>query len=219
MTSGDAWAYLDERSRELDDLRAELQELRKEAKRKPAAPAAAAEPDAEVRVEGGVNVIVQSVEGLDADELLDLSDRFKQRHAPAAVVLGSREDGTVHLVANFDDAVAERVSASDVVRQAAAIVGGGGGGRPTMARAGGKRAGEAPGGARGGRAADRRGVVKVLALDYGAARTGVAVSDATGTIARPLGVVERAATAGRARADPRDRRRAGRRSASSSGCR
>jgi putative holliday junction resolvase len=36
--------------------------------------------------------------------------------------------------------------------------------------------------------------VKVLALDYGAARTGVAVSDATGTLARPVGVVERAAT-------------------------
>jgi putative Holliday junction resolvase len=30
---------------------------------------------------------------------------------------------------------------------------------------------------------------KVLALDYGSARTGVAVSDPTGTIARPLGVV------------------------------
>jgi len=36
--------------------------------------------------------------------------------------------------------------------------------------------------------------VKVLALDYGAARTGVAISDATGTIALPVGVVERAAT-------------------------
>jgi len=36
--------------------------------------------------------------------------------------------------------------------------------------------------------------VKVLALDYGSARTGVAVSDPSGTIARPLGVVERAAT-------------------------
>jgi putative holliday junction resolvase len=36
--------------------------------------------------------------------------------------------------------------------------------------------------------------VTVLALDYGAARTGVAVSDATGTIAVPLEVVERAAT-------------------------
>jgi putative Holliday junction resolvase len=37
--------------------------------------------------------------------------------------------------------------------------------------------------------------VRVLALDYGAARTGVAVSDATGTIAIPLDVVERAASA------------------------
>ncbi|MFL5921048.1 MAG: Holliday junction resolvase RuvX [Gaiellaceae bacterium] len=36
--------------------------------------------------------------------------------------------------------------------------------------------------------------MKVVALDYGSARTGVAVSDPTGTIARPLAVVERAAT-------------------------
>ena len=36
--------------------------------------------------------------------------------------------------------------------------------------------------------------MKVLALDFGAARTGVAVSDPSGTLARPLGVVERAAT-------------------------
>jgi len=34
--------------------------------------------------------------------------------------------------------------------------------------------------------------VKVLALDFGSARTGVAVSDPTGVIARPLGVVARA---------------------------
>ena len=138
VTSGDAWAYLDERSRELDELRAELIELRKEAKKRPAAAVAVEEPNAEVRVENGVHVIVQTVDGLGSDELLDLSDRFKQRHAPAAVVLGSRENGTVHLVANFDAAVAEKVSASDVVREAAAIVGGGGGGRATMARAGGK---------------------------------------------------------------------------------
>ena len=36
--------------------------------------------------------------------------------------------------------------------------------------------------------------MRVLALDYGAARTGVAVSDATGTVARPVCVVARAAT-------------------------
>jgi putative Holliday junction resolvase len=36
--------------------------------------------------------------------------------------------------------------------------------------------------------------LKVLALDYGSARTGVAVSDPTGALARPLCTVERAAT-------------------------
>jgi putative holliday junction resolvase len=33
--------------------------------------------------------------------------------------------------------------------------------------------------------------MKVMALDYGSARTGVAVSDPTGVIARPLCVIER----------------------------
>lgn len=36
--------------------------------------------------------------------------------------------------------------------------------------------------------------MKVLALDYGSARTGVAVSDPTGTVARPLQAVESAGT-------------------------
>ena len=36
--------------------------------------------------------------------------------------------------------------------------------------------------------------MKVIALDFGAARTGVAVSDPTGLVARPLCVVERAAS-------------------------
>ena len=137
VTSGAAWALLDERARELRTLRSELEALRKAPRvTEPTARADVPEPD--VRAEGGVNVIVQPVDGLDADELLDLSDRYKQKHTPAAVVLGSKEDGKVHLVANFDESVAEKVSASDVLREAAAIVGGGGGGRPTMARAGGK---------------------------------------------------------------------------------
>ncbi len=36
--------------------------------------------------------------------------------------------------------------------------------------------------------------MRVLALDYGSARCGVAVSDPTGTLATPLAVVERPAT-------------------------
>jgi alanyl-tRNA synthetase len=137
VTSGEAWTVLEGRSRELADLRGELLELRKEAK-KPHREAVTADVEPEIEVIGGVNVIAQAVEGLSADALLDLSDRFKQRRSPAAVVLGSRENGTVHLVANFDDSVAEKVRAGDVVREIAPIVGGGGGGRPTMARAGGK---------------------------------------------------------------------------------
>jgi alanyl-tRNA synthetase len=135
VTSGAAWAVLDERARELSALRVERTQ-RKDVVSEERARAEAPEPD--VRAEGGVNVVVQPLEGFDADALLELSDRYKQKHAPAAVVLGSKDDGKVHLVANFDASVADRVSASDVLRAAAAIVGGGGGGRPTMARAGGK---------------------------------------------------------------------------------
>jgi putative holliday junction resolvase len=36
--------------------------------------------------------------------------------------------------------------------------------------------------------------VKILALDYGSARTGVAVSDPTGTLARPLRIVRDASS-------------------------
>jgi alanyl-tRNA synthetase len=137
VTAGEAWAILHGRTRELEDVRAELEAVRREAK-KPKVTERRADVEPEVESVNGVNVIAQAVEGLDAQALLDLSDRFKQRSSPAAVVLGSRDDGTVHLVANFDESVASRVSAGDVVREIAPIVGGGGGGRPTMARAGGK---------------------------------------------------------------------------------
>jgi alanyl-tRNA synthetase len=137
VTAGEAWAQLHGRARELDEVRIELEQLRREA-RKPKVTQPRVDVEPEVETVNGINVIAQSVEGLDAQALLDLSDRFKQRSSPAAVVLGSRENGTVHLVANFDDDVAKRVSAGDVVKEIAPIVGGGGGGRPTMARAGGK---------------------------------------------------------------------------------
>ncbi len=141
VTSGEAWALLAARSTEADELRAELEAVRKEGKRpaQDSAQAHALKADSvrESQV-GGVRVVVAEVPSVDADKLLEVSDREKQKQRPSAVVLGSAEDGKVHLVANFDQAVVDRVSASEVVRQAAAIVGGGGGGRATMARAGGK---------------------------------------------------------------------------------
>src|SRR5581483_1495102 len=66
---------------------------------------------------------------------------------------------------------------------------------PADARRGGRpQPRRCPGGAGSGTGGARE-ALKVLALDYGSARTGVAVSDPTGSLARPLCVIERAGTA------------------------
>ena len=113
------------------------------------------------------------------------------------------------LVAASPGAVERGVKAGAIVKAAAQVVGGGGGGRDTLAQAGGRDADEAARGARGvaraeiaaasravaGGALARPGYAsaprprdgtRVVALDYGSARCGVAVSDPTGTLATPL---------------------------------
>src|SRR5436309_8988965 len=138
VTSGEAFALLHERSREAEQLRAELAETRKQTKRQ-AAKAERAEVAARREEEiGGVNVYVGRMSDVTMDALLAESDRIKQERQPAAVVLGGSEDGRVHLVANFDRSLEGKVDAVEVIKAAAAEVGGGGGGRATMARAGGK---------------------------------------------------------------------------------
>ncbi|MGB2875729.1 MAG: DHHA1 domain-containing protein, partial [Gaiellaceae bacterium] len=137
VTSGEAYALLDARAREVDELRGELERARKEGGRREEPRKVRLEPSREEEI-GGVNVYVGRATGVDVDALLAESDRIKQERAPAAVVLGSSEDGRVHLVANFDRSLEGRIDAVAVIREAAAEVGGGGGGRPTMARAGGK---------------------------------------------------------------------------------
>ena len=145
VSSGEAWAALNARARETDALRSELEEARRELKKRPTGGGGGpVDPEPVVAAVDGVNLVVQTVEGFADDALLELSDRFKQRLAPAAVVLGAADDGKAALVANFDASVAERISASDVIRGAAPLIGGGGGGRPTMARAGGKDAARLP---------------------------------------------------------------------------
>ena len=84
--------------------------------------------------------------------------------------------------------------------------------------------GQAPRGARGRARGDRRGArlsrVRVLALDYGSARCGCALSDPTGTLATPLDADPAPGDQGTASsALARARRASARSSASSSGCR
>jgi alanyl-tRNA synthetase len=139
VTAGEAWALLHSRSRELDELGGELERLRKESKKPKAATAGPEVVDERRNTAGEVAVIVVEAKADSVDELLAFSDKLKQQNAPAAVVLGSRDNGTATLVINFDRSLEGRVHAGDVVKQAAALIGGGGGGRPTMGRAGGKQ--------------------------------------------------------------------------------
>jgi alanyl-tRNA synthetase len=136
VTSGEAYALLHARAREAEELASKLERARKETPRREEP--VRLEPSSEEEI-GGVNVYVGRASGVDLDALLAESDRIKQERAPAAVVLGSSEDGRVHLVANFDRSLEGRIDAVAVIREAAAEVGGGGGGRATMARAGGKK--------------------------------------------------------------------------------
>src|SRR3954451_19416775 len=141
VTAADAFTLLQGRADEAEELRAELERVRREAKQRRAeAPAddALAPLLAAAKEAAGFNVVTATLAGLDADALLELSDKVKQKAAPAAVVLGSVEDGRVHLIANFDKSLEGRLDATAVIRGAAALVGGGGGGRAGMARAGGK---------------------------------------------------------------------------------
>src|SRR5205823_2903895 len=71
VTSGEAYALLHERTREAEELRAELERVRREAKRTPAPADDAAGPDVEIRRNDGV--IVAQVRELKGGALRDLS--------------------------------------------------------------------------------------------------------------------------------------------------
>ena len=118
----------------VDRLSRRVKELEKQPKQ------AAAEVDvSKAEDRGGVHVLVEVMDGLDADSLRDLSDRARQKLGDAVVVLGSATDGRAHIVANVSPSAVERgVKAGEIVRTAAPVMGGGGGGRDTLAQAGGK---------------------------------------------------------------------------------
>ncbi|HEV8461452.1 MAG TPA: alanine--tRNA ligase [Gaiellaceae bacterium] len=133
VTAGEAWTVLEGRSRELEALRAEVEQLKREAKKPKAA---ASGPDIVWQDKQG-KVFVAEVSGARGSALRDLSDQLRQREGADAVVLASADDGKVALVVNLDNSLAE-LDAVKIVRELGPIIGGGGGGRPTLAEAGGK---------------------------------------------------------------------------------
>jgi alanyl-tRNA synthetase len=92
-----------------------------------------------VRLANGQLLAIE-VDRVPPKELPRLADQIRGRLGEdAAVVLGTKDDGKVALVAAVSQPlVALGVKAGDIVRVAAQVAGGGGGGKDTMAQAGGR---------------------------------------------------------------------------------
>jgi alanyl-tRNA synthetase len=134
VTAGEAWSLLRARAEEAEELRSEIQRLRKGAGRRQVA----AETEVDYRDESN-GVVVAEVEALKGSDLKDLSDRIRQSKQAQAVLLGSVDEGRAYLVVNLDRALVDKgLDAVAVARKAAEKIGGGGGGRPDLAEAGGK---------------------------------------------------------------------------------
>jgi alanyl-tRNA synthetase len=120
---------------------ADLQKALKEAAKRPAASASVAAPDlAESATDvDGARVLTAPLDGVDNKQLLDALDRLRNQLGDSVIVLGSKVDDRVALVAAVSPALVERgLKAGELVKVAAQVVGGGGGGRDTMAQAGGR---------------------------------------------------------------------------------
>jgi alanyl-tRNA synthetase len=136
VTAGEAWTILEGRSRELEAVRTELEQVRREAKKPKQA-----EPAAETAIvwqDRSGDILVAEVTAARGG-LKDVSDRLRAQEKASAVVVGSVDDGKVALVINLDNSLTA-IDAVALVRELGPIIGGGGGGRPTLAEAGGKNA-------------------------------------------------------------------------------
>ena len=135
VTSGEAYALLHGRSREADELRAELERVRREQKKAPAA--AVAEEDLVVRYEDASVAVIEVKESATPLGTCPTGSSSSGRWAPSSSVRAST--ARVQLVLNIDKGLVDRgLDASQVIREIAQVVKGGGGGRPDFAEAGGR---------------------------------------------------------------------------------
>ena len=85
----------------------------------------------------GVRVLAAQMDGADLRALRDAVDHFKNKLAPAAIVLASVQDGKVSVIAGVTKELTTRLNAGELVNHVAGQIGGKGGGRADMAQAGG----------------------------------------------------------------------------------
>jgi len=129
----------DQQLQKAEQLRQRQSDLENEMKRLRMQLVSGATPaDDEESVVDGIRIIVREVPPAPSNELRDMADTLRSKLGSGVVVIGTRSDGNVSLVAAVSKDLTARVKAGELVKRLSAIVGGGGGGRPDFAQAGGK---------------------------------------------------------------------------------
>ena len=86
----------------------------------------------------GIKVLTREVPPAPSGELRNLADVLRGKLGSGVVVLGTRADDKVNLVAAVSSDLTDRVDAGKIARRLGDVVGGSGGGRKDFAQAGGK---------------------------------------------------------------------------------
>ncbi len=120
---------------ELKEAKREVESL----KSKMASAAAGNAMDSAEDVKGTMIVSMLMEDGMDMNTLREAGDNLKQQNDDSVVVLASKSDGKVNIIAMATKAATEKgVHAGKIISVVAKTMGGGGGGKPESAQAGGK---------------------------------------------------------------------------------
>jgi alanyl-tRNA synthetase len=129
--AGHAGNELAKLKREVKEREAELARLRVQL-------VSGAPSAAEEQVVAGIRILVREVPTAPPAELRNMADLLRSRLGSGVVVLGTRGDGKVALIATVSDDLKARVPAGKLLKALAGLIGGSGGGRDDFAQAGGK---------------------------------------------------------------------------------
>ncbi|MCY4043861.1 MAG: alanine--tRNA ligase [Cellvibrionales bacterium] len=87
---------------------------------------------------GDINVLSKELPGVDRKALLSTLDQLKNKCEPAVILLASKDDKGITLVAGVSKSLTKSIKAGDLMKEMSAKIGGKGGGRPDTAQGGGQ---------------------------------------------------------------------------------
>ena len=135
IRSGD----FDQQLQKAEQLRQRQNELEQEMKRlRMQLVSGTAAPAEEEMMVDGIRIVAREVPPAPANELREIADTLRSKIGSGVVVLGTRGEDTVSLIAAVSKDLTPRIKAGELVKRLSALVGGNGGGRPDFAQAGGR---------------------------------------------------------------------------------